>query len=231
MTIVIPVSAPTRLLVVDDHPVVREGLTRLLRREPDLSVAWVATGITDALDICSRNRPDLAIVDLSLQDGSGLDLVRALHDQLPDMPILVMSMYEAALYAERVLRAGARGYITKHLAPRGVVNAIRRVRDTGDIYIDEGSMAAMHRRQEVAEPPEGTDEYARARMRFLSDRELQVFGLIGKGLRKRDIAERLKLSTNTIETHRASIKKKLRLRSAAELSRFAFLQVNTDPTG
>lgn len=208
-----------------------EGLTRLLRREPDLSVAWAASGIADALDICSRNSPDLAIVDLSLQDGSGLDLIRVLHDRLPQMPILVMSMYEAALYAERVLRAGARGYITKHLAPRGVVDAIRRVRDTGDIYIDEGGMAGLQRRAAADPAPVGTDDFARGQLRFLSDRELEVFNLIGRGLRKRDIAGQLGLSTNTIETHRASIKKKLRLRAASELARFAYLHVNAGPDG
>lgn len=213
----------TRLLVVDDHPVVVEGLSRLLRREPDMSVEWIAAGMAEAMRICRSDHPDLAIVDLSLGDGSGMDLIREIHALHPSMPILVMSMHDPSLYAERVLRAGANGYINKQMAPRNVVEAIRNVRNGAQVCIGE----VVANRAKV--PPAVAEEAAAApslkdRLRQLSDRELEVFELIGQGLRKRDIAERLNLSANTVETHRAGIKKKLKLGSAAELSRLAFLQ-------
>jgi DNA-binding NarL/FixJ family response regulator len=207
------------LLVVDDHPVVIEGLARLLRREEDLSVEWVAFTLAEAVQICQAHTPDLAIVDLSLGDGSGLDLIKLMHARFPDMPILVMSMHDASLYAERALRAGARGYITKQTAPQHVIEAVRRVRDSSDIYISDTVSKGA-----APFDVRGNEPASRADLQYLSDRELEVFNLIGKGLRKREIAEHLGLSVNTIETHRAGIKKKLRLRSATELARFAFLQ-------
>src|SRR4051812_48261506 len=128
-------SPRTRLLVVDDHPVVIEGLARLLKREEDLRVEWVASTVTEAVEVCESNVPDLAIVDLSLGNGSGMDLIKLMHARYPGMPILVMSMHDASLYADRVMRAGARGYITKQTAPKHVVEAVRRVRDSNDSYI------------------------------------------------------------------------------------------------
>lgn len=219
-----PPTPITRLLVVDDHPVVVEGLSRLLRREPDMSVEWIAGGVAEAMRICRSDHPDLAIVDLSLGDGSGMDLIREMHALHPAMPILVMSMHDPSLYAERVLRAGANGYINKQMAPRNVVEAIRNVRNGAQVCIGEGVAKATEAPPAVAEEAQAAAPALKDRLRQLSDRELEVFELIGQGLRKRDIAERLNLSTNTVETHRASIKKKLRLGSAAELSRLAFLQ-------
>lgn len=207
----------TRLLVVDDHPVVIEGLARLLKREEDLSVEWVAFTLAEAVQVCQAHTPDLAIVDLSLGDGSGLDLIKLMHSRHPQMPILVMSMHDASLYAERALRAGARGYITKQMAPKHVVEAVRRVRDSSETYVSGAATAR-------AIGPLEADSGGQNDLKQLSDRELEVFNLIGQGLRKREIAQHLGLSVNTIETHRAGIKKKLRLRSATELARFAFLQ-------
>jgi DNA-binding NarL/FixJ family response regulator len=208
--------------VVDDHPVVIEGLSRLLRREPDMSVEWIAGGMAEAMRICRSDHPDLAIVDLSLGDGSGIDLIREIHALHPSMPILVMSMHDPALYAERALRAGAKGYINKQMAPRNVVDAIRNVRNGAQVCIGDAAVTPAQA------PPAAVEEAQslplKERLRQLSDRELEVFELIGQGLRKRDIAERLHLSTNTVETHRAGIKKKLKLASASELSRLAFLQ-------
>lgn len=189
-------------------------------REEDLSVEWVAFTLAEAVQICQAHVPDLAIVDLSLGDGSGLDLIKLMHARHPDMPILVISMHEASLYAERALRAGARGYITKQAAPRHVVEAVRHVRDSSEAYLDD----ARHLRAESPCGAGSNEPVGRADLQQLSDRELEVFNLIGQGLRKREIAEHLGLSVNTIETHRAGIKKKLRLRSATALARFAFLQ-------
>lgn len=220
---------PTRLLVVDDHPVVVEGLSRLLRRESDMSVEWVASGLTEAIRICRSDHPDLAIVDLSLGDGSGMDLIREMHALHPAMPILVMSMHDPSLYAERVLRAGARGYINKQMAPQNVVDAIRKVRDGGDVCIGDAVSHGAGSRGPAALPP-AADDLLRDKLRLLSDRELEVFELIGKGMRKSDIAQHLNLSINTVESHRAGIKKKLKLRSAAELARLAFLQGSIPPS-
>jgi DNA-binding NarL/FixJ family response regulator len=158
-------------------------------------------------------------VDLSLGDGSGLDLIKLMHVKHPDMPILVMSMHDASLYAERALRAGARGYITKQSAPKNVIEAVRHVRDHAEVYVSDSTVRGMS-----ALGAQGDDPASREDLQYLSNRELEVFNLIGRGMRKREIADHLGLSVNTIETHRAGIKKKLRLRSATELARFAFLQ-------
>ncbi len=187
-----------------------------------MSVEWIAAGMAEAMRICRSDHPDLAIVDLSLGDGSGIDLIREIHALHPSMPILVMSMHDPALYAERALRAGAKGYINKQMAPRNVVDAIRNVRNGAQVCIGDAAVTPAQA------PPAAVEEAQslplKERLRQLSDRELEVFELIGQGLRKRDIAERLHLSTNTVETHRAGIKKKLKLASASELSRLAFLQ-------
>lgn len=204
----------TRLLLVDDHPIVLEGLAQLLRHEADLDVQWIAANVAEALDICRNEVPDLSIVDISLGEDSGIELIRTMHTLCPDMPILVMSMHEESLYAARALRAGARGYINKQMAPRHVVAAIRQVRD-GEIYLSAASR----------NPHAGnsTDPATLSVLSRLSDRELEVLQLIGKGMRKAEIAKRLGRSINTVETHRSGIKKKLRFRSASELARFAFL--------
>ncbi len=204
----------TRLLIVDDHPIVVEGLAQLLRHEPDLDVHWIASSVSEAVDICREEAPDLSIVDISLGEESGIELIRTMRTMHADMPILVMSMHEESLYADRALRAGARGYINKQMAPRNVVAAIRQVRD-GEIYL---SAASRNPQSGNSDDPATLSVLSR-----LSDRELEVLQLIGKGLRKAEIAKRLGRSINTIETHRAGIKKKLRLRSATELARFAFL--------
>ena len=204
----------TRLLLVDDHPIVLEGLAQLLRHEADLDVQWIAANVAEALDICRNEVPDLSIVDISLGEDSGIELIRTMRTLCPDMPILVMSMHEESLYAPRALRAGARGYINKQMAPRHVVAAIRQVRD-GEIYLSAASR----------NPQAGnsTDPATLSVLSRLSDRELEVLQLIGKGMRKAEIAKRLGRSVNTVETHRSGIKKKLRFRSASELARFAFL--------
>ena len=204
----------TRLLLVDDHPIVLEGLAQLLRHEADLDVQWIAANVAEALDICRNEVPDLSIVDISLGEDSGIELIRTMRTLCPDMPILVMSMHEESLYAPRALRAGARGYINKQMAPRHVVAAIRQVRD-GEIYL-----SAASRNPQAAN---STDPATLSVLSRLSDRELEVLQLIGKGMRKAEIAKRLGRSVNTVETHRSGIKKKLRFRSASELARFAFL--------
>ena len=206
-----------RLLVVDDHPIVLEGLTQLLSREADLHVEWKAGGVAEAMAVCKSDTPDLAIVDLSLGDGSGLDLIRQMHVIRPLMPILVMSMHDETLYAERALRAGAQGYLMKQAAPKNIVGAIRSIR-AGQIYLSEKVKSAMLDRVMA-----GGDGGVASAISRLSDHELEIFQLIGAGMKKAEMAARLRRSVNTVEAHRANIKKKLNVGSSAELARLAFL--------
>jgi len=210
-------SKTTKILAVDDHPIVLEGLSRLIGREPDLRVEWTAPGIAEAMAICRAHAPDFALADISLADGSGIELIRQMHAQRPGMPILVISMHEEALYADRVLRAGAQGYLMKHSAPKHIVGAIRKILE-GELYLSEKMKSAMLDRVLA-----GGDGGLASAISRLSDHELEIFQLIGSGLKKSEIAARLKRSVNTIEAHRSNIKKKLNLSSSAELARVAFL--------
>jgi DNA-binding NarL/FixJ family response regulator len=206
----------TRLLVVDDHPIIHEGLAQLINRERDMRVEWNALSVDEALRICKENTPDMAVVDITLGDNSGLELVKTLHARWPLFPILVMSIHDDSLYAGRALRAGARGYIMKHAAPKYIIEAIRQVRH-GGIYVSEKAQSQLLE-QAIA----GVSLDAPSAFASLSDRELEIFQLIGKGLKKGEIAARLHRSVNTIEAHRASIKKKLKIHTSAELAKFAF---------
>jgi two-component system, NarL family, response regulator NreC len=213
-----PTKQQLRLLIVDDHPVVLEGLAHLLNREQDLRVEWQASDIKEALQIVKTQPPDMAIVDISLSDGSGLELIKLMRAARPSMPILVMSMQDESLYVDRVLRAGARGYVPKYMAPKHIVAAIRRV-SQGHVYLSDQTQSQVLERVITCNAGAANSLLAR-----LSDRELEVFQLIGQGLKKGAIAKRLHRSVNTVEAHRANIKKKLKVRDAAELSKLAFQQ-------
>jgi DNA-binding NarL/FixJ family response regulator len=212
-----------RLLIVDDHPIVREGLAHLLNREPDLCAEWQASSMEEALQVCRAHAPDMAIVDISLGDGSGLELIKLMRASRPAMPILVMSMHDETLYADRVLQAGARGYLMKHMGPKHIVAAIRQVKE-GHIYVSD------RMRSQLLERAANTGGVPPTTLSQLSDRELEVFQLIGQGLKKGAIAARLQRSVNTIEAHRANIKKKLNVRDSAELAKLAFLYIENNPT-
>jgi len=208
-------APPCRIVVVDDHPMVRERLGEVINREPDLRVCGEAEDRFQALQVIGETRPDLVIVDLTLKNSSGLELIKDLRAMHPTIRILVVSMQEESLYAERALRAGAQGYITKQEATRNVLLAIRQVR-AGEIYVSAATAAQIaatlvgHQRA----GSEGT-------IASLADRELQVFELIGAGFSTREIADQLHLEVKTIETYRARIKEKLRLKDASELLRNA----------
>ena len=206
---------PARIFIVDDHPLVRSGFHQLIAGEPDLSVCCEAGSVAEALEQLTVHEPDLAIVDISLPDGNGLDLIKRMRARAPHMGVLVASMHDEDLLAERALRAGAMGYINKQEAAEQVIGAIRQILK-GRIYVSEAVAERLLR--SVAD--HGGD-VQHSPVEFLSDRELEVFDLIGRGLGTGDIAERLHLSVKTIETYRANIKKKLRLKTAAELSRSA----------
>lgn len=207
--------APARLLVVDDHPIVRLGIRQMIGAAPRLSISGEAESAAAAIEMVKGTRFDLAIVDLSLQDGNGLELIRALHAASPDLPVLVLSMHDEALFAERALRAGARGYIMKQEAIGGLIHAIEEVL-AGRRYVSARlSQSLLERLAGDAPPPES------GRLGQLTDRELEVFELIGRGLNTAAIADRLEVSVKTIETYRSNIKAKLGLRDASDLIRYA----------
>ncbi|MDJ0779730.1 MAG: response regulator transcription factor [Gammaproteobacteria bacterium] len=202
-----------RILIVDDHPLVRAGFAQLIGDCPDLEVCGEAGDVAEALNQVEQSRPDLAIIDLSLAGGSGLDLIERLRARDQDLLMLVASMHDETLYAERVLAAGARGYINKQEAQDRIIQAIRQVLG-GKVYLSPRMTDRMHNGMaDVSNERRDIDS--------LSNRELQVFELIGRGHSASRIAEHLKLSVKTIETHQAHIKKKLALDSAHELTQRA----------
>jgi DNA-binding NarL/FixJ family response regulator len=201
-----------RVLIVDDHPIVRQGLKGLISQAPDLTVCGEAETIFDALKAIEELKPDVAVVDISLDKGeSGVDLIKDIRIRYPDLPVLTLSMYDEAIYAERVLRAGGRGYVTKDEAAEHVLQAIRQVLK-GQIFLSERMSAKM-----LSKLVGGRTEAAGLSVDRLSDRELQIFELIGRGMSTRMIAETLHLSIKTIESHRANIKEKLQVDNTTEL--------------
>jgi DNA-binding NarL/FixJ family response regulator len=204
----------SRVLLVDDHPVVREGLIRLLNILPDLEVCGEASTAREALDLIETTRPDIVIVDISLEDRNGVQLIKDITARHPELPCLVLSMYDESVYALRVLRAGGRGYIMKQQRPKDVVTAIRQVL-TGQRYL---SATFSSRLLEEFITPSSAGPVLRAE---LTDRELEVLTLLGRGSSPREIAERLYLSVKTVEAHRERIKRKLGLKNGTELLRYA----------
>jgi two-component system, NarL family, response regulator FusR len=203
-----------RILIVDDHAIVRLGMRQLIAAEPDLSICCEAETGEEALALALHAKPDLAIVDLSLGTMHGLELVRQLHQALPDMPVLVLSMHDEALFAARAVRAGARGYMTKTGAIEGLIRAIRHVL-AGKVYASEAvSQQLLAGLQRGTPVPEGS-------IAGLTNRELQVFESIGRGMSTARIADQLGVSVKTIETYRSNIKTKLNLRDATALVRYA----------
>jgi DNA-binding NarL/FixJ family response regulator len=206
--------ASARILVVDDHPVVRLGIRQMIDAEPGLTVCGEAESATKALELAKSSSADLAIVDLSLGDGSGLDLIRSLREATPELKVLVLSMHDEALFAERVLRAGAHGYIMKQEAIDGLVHAIQEVL-AGRRFISTRMSQVILERIGHDAPASGD------RLANLTDRELEVFELIGRGLNTAAIADRLEISIKTVETYRSNIRAKLDLKDATELIRYA----------
>ena len=204
-----------RILIVDDHPLVRRGLTELFNGEDDLEVCGEAAGATDAIEAVKKLKPDLLIIDISLEDTNGIELIKRLRAQNVESKMLVSSMHDESLYAERALRAGAQGFVNKEVATENVLEAVRKVL-TGAVYLSNEMTGNLLQRV-----VDGTDGADRSSIETLSDRELEVFERIGDGLTTREIAEKLDLSVKTIETHREHIKIKLRLRNSVELTRRA----------
>jgi DNA-binding NarL/FixJ family response regulator len=205
----------TKLLVVDDHPLVRERVAELINQEPDLVVCGEAEDAREALAAAKSLSPDMAIVDITLKDTYGIELIKQLKELYPKLPILVLSMHEESMYGERALRAGAKGYLTKQEASKKIIDAIRRIL-RGEIYVSEKlSSALLQKVAGVRSEAGGTP------VDLLTDRELEVFQLLGQGLGVREVAERLFISAKTVEAHREHIKKKLKFKNSNELLRFA----------
>jgi DNA-binding NarL/FixJ family response regulator len=204
-----------RILIVDDHPLVCRGLTDLLAAEPDMEVCGQAADAPTALQLIGELSPDVVIVDLSLRNGSGLELLKQIRTNHPKVKPLVSSMHDESLYAERSLRAGALGYINKQEDAQQFIDAVRQVHRGGFYLSDAMTTRAVQRMAQ------GEEVAAAPTIQQLSDRELEVFQLIGRGQTTRQIAERLNLSIKTIETYRENIKSKLGLRNGSELTRHA----------
>ncbi|MHC4174187.1 MAG: response regulator transcription factor [Planctomycetota bacterium] len=215
----------SKILIVDDHPIVRQGLAELVNHENDLTVCGQAEDAHQAMKAIKELRPNMAVVDISLRETSGIELIKDINVQYPNLPVLALSMHDESLYAERALRAGAKGYIMKAEATEKVITAIRKILN-GEIYVSD-KMAAKMVRKLVG----GRTEISTSPVERLSDRELEVFHLIGKGYGTRQISERLHLSIKTIETYRAHIKEKLGLANAAELLQHAIQWVSNQNKG
>jgi DNA-binding NarL/FixJ family response regulator len=200
-----------KVLLVEDHPMFREHLTELINRDLEMTVCGEADNVEDAIRVIEEVHPDISIVDITLRGSSGLELIKEIKAKGHQTEVLVLSMHDEDLYAERALRAGARGYITKNEASSEVIKAIRAVA-AGDVYASRQMTAKLLERMTRGSlPPELT------RLDKLADRELEVFQLLGRGKGTRDIAEALGLSDSTVDTYRSRIKDKLQLRSAAEV--------------
>ncbi|MCX6847331.1 MAG: response regulator transcription factor [Verrucomicrobia bacterium] len=200
-----------KVLLVEDHPMFREHLGQLIDRDLGMSICGEADNIRDAMRLVLETKPDIAIVDITLHGSSGLELLKDIKEQGLDINVLVLSMHDEDLYAERALRAGAKGYITKNEASAEVIEAIRCVMK-GDVYASRQMTAKLLERM-----TQKRSNSELAGMETLADRELEVFQMLGRGKSTREIAQALKLGESTVETYRARIKEKLQLRSAAEL--------------
>lgn len=203
-------KAKIRIFLVDDHPIVLTGLRLLINQEDDMEVCGEAGASAEALSAALRLKPDVAMLDISLEGVSGIELLRQIHQQLPETQVLMLSMHDESLYAERAVRAGARGYVMKQLPPQTVLTALRTVA-SGEPYFSDRMKAQM-----IRGLLDGAGE-GKSSVERLTDRELEIFELIGAGCTVRDIAGRLNLSAKTVETHRDHIRQKLDLRNSADV--------------
>jgi DNA-binding NarL/FixJ family response regulator len=205
-----------KIIIVDDHPLVRQGMKKVIEKEQDLTVINEAGSAEEAIRLISQEEPELAIVDISLEsEASGIDLIKALRDRYARIKTLVLSMHDENVYAERALRAGARGYVAKKEAPAVIIEAIRTVMK-GELYLSGRiSMKIIDRLFQ------GKDTGAESLPEILSDRELEIFRMIGNGMGTGEIAKKLNISVNTIESHRKKIKDKLGIQKGSELVKAA----------
>jgi len=212
-------AARKKILIVDDHAVMREGLVAQLNREPGLIVCGEAETARAAVEAVEKLKPDLVLADITLPGRNGLELIRDLHALRPGLPVLVLSMHDASVFAERVLRAGGRGYISKQQGGQRLIHAIHHVL-SGQIYLSDEESTRLFGSLTGRRPAKTLSPVEQ-----LTDRELEVFTLVGQARETRDISRRLGMSVKTVEAHRASIKRKLKLKTGPELTRHAVLWV------
>jgi two-component system response regulator NreC len=210
-----PLSQKARIMIVEDHVIVRQGIAQLVNREPDLDVCCEAGDADSALAVLRGQSIDLAIVDISLPGTSGIELVKLLHQERPDLPVLMMSMHDEALYSDRAFRAGAKGYLMKQEASEKLLVAIRKILN-GGVYVSDRMQTVMVQRFLSS----GMDQQV-SFIDNLTDREFEILRMIGQGLSVSEIATKLGRSVKTVEAHRANLREKLGLKRAAELARFA----------
>jgi len=210
-----PKAPHKKVFIVDDHPLVRQGIATLISQHPDLEVCGEAASAHEALAKMEEEAPDVAVVDLTLKDSSGLELIKDLQVRLPKVRVLVLSMRDEGFYAERVLRAGARGYVTKEEGRKRVIEGIQKVL-AGQIFVSEKMATKV-----MGKLVRGGPEPGGSPIDELTDRELQVFELIGNGLATREIGKTLHISPKTVDSHREHIKRKLQLDTAADLTKHA----------
>lgn len=216
---------PIRVLIVDDHPLMRQGVGQLINQEKDMLVCGEAEDANKALAAIAATKCDIAVIDISLKGSSGIELLKNIKVRYPKLPVLILSMHDESVYAQRALRAGAAGYIMKQEATEKVLVAIRKVLN-GEVYVSERLGSKM-----LNQLVGGKSTMTGSPIDELSDRELEVFGLIGQGHGTRPIAEKLHLSVKTIESHRAHIKEKLNLKNATELVHHAIQWVQSESLG
>lgn len=202
-------------MIVDDHPIFRKGLAQLINEEDDMAVCAEAETVFDAQKMIAKTRPDMLIVDISLKDASGLELVKYMRERNVKIPVLVLSMHEESEYAERAMKAGAQGFIMKQEMTNNVISAIRRVL-SGKNYLSENMLDSILERIGDMDRNAPEDPVHR-----LSNRELEVFGMIGRGIKNGEIASRLNVSVKTVGTYRENIKKKLNARNSGQLMKMA----------
>lgn len=210
-----PAPVKRRVLIVDDHPVFRHGISALINAEADLTVCGEASSSPSALDAMRTLHPDVALLDISLPGTNGIELIKLMKAEYPKLPLLMLSMHDESLYALRALKAGALGYVMKAEALTHVLDALRKVL-VGDIYVSPRLSERL-----IFQAIQSTDGGSGSPVDRLSDRELEVLELLGRGFGTKEIASELHLSVKTIETHRAHIKEKLGFRDAGEMVRFA----------
>ena len=212
---------PSRVLIVDDHPLVRQGLAQIMQKEPDLTVCGEAGTVEEAKLALTGDLPDIVLLDLSLPGANGFDLLKDIHAQHPDLPVLVLSMHDEQIYAERALRAGARGYVEKQTPGSTVIEALRAILK-GELGVSPGILSR------IAKAWAGSPRGGHSGMAGLSDRELGIFESLGRGQSTREVATALHLSVKTVETHIGNMKRKLQVRKYADLVRRATIWVEND---
>ncbi len=212
----------TKILIVDDHPLLRQGIRQVIELEEDLRVSGEASTANEAIDLVNRDTPDVVIVDITLAGNvSGIELVKSLNERFPEIRTLVLTMHDESLYAERAIRAGARGYIMKEVASKNIISAIRTIMND-ELYLSDAVSKRI-----IDKLVRGSADTAGISVEQLSNREFEIFQMIGNGFSTKEMARKLNLSIYTVESHKKNIKEKLKLKNSSDLAKYAIQWVIT----